>query len=148
MISSRADLKDLEQNIATARKVLAAFPDSSMTIRRHYKDGRKNPEYTIDGIVADRKRILSYKGITAGFQSGLQQGCRALVFDFDQHMGKRDLPTRKLARKLYGRQEDFFSGRMERCYIVHRGKVVLITKADYQHGGKEENIGWLESILG
>ena len=92
--------------------------------------------------------MVKTKGITAGFQSGLLQGCKALVFDFDQHVGQLKLPLRKLARKLYGRKFDFISGRMERCYIVHRGKVVLITKDDYQYGDKEENLEWLESILG
>ena len=148
MISSRADIKDLEQNIITARKVLAAFPDSTMEIRRHYKDGRKNPEYTIDGIIADRKGIEGYKGITTGFRSSLGQGCKAVIFDLDQHMGKKPLPTRKLARKLYGRKDDFITGRMERCYIVHRGKAILITKDDYAHGGKDDSLEWLEGLLG
>ena len=147
MISSRADIKDLEQNIITARKVLAAFPDSTMEIRRHYKDGRKNPEYTIDGIIADRKGIEGYKGITTGFRSSLGQGCKAVIFDLDQHMGKKPLPTRKLARKLYGRKDDFITGRMERCYIVHRGKAILITKDDYAHGGKDDSLEWLEGLL-
>lgn len=148
MISSRADIKDLEQNIITARKVLAAFPDSTMEIRRHYKDGRKNPEYTIDGIIADRKGIEGYKGITTGFRSSLGQGCKAVIFDLDQHMGGKPLPTRKLARKLYGRKDDFITGRMERCYIVHRGKAILITKDDYAHGGKDDSLEWLEGLLG
>ncbi len=148
LISSRADLKDLEQNIQTARKLLTAFPNSSMEIRRHYKDGRKNPEYTIDGIVADRKGIEGYKGITTGFRSSLGQGCKAVIFDLDQHMGEKPLPTRKLARKLYGRKDDFITGRMERCYIVHRGKAILITKDDYAHGGKDDSLEWLEGLLG
>lgn len=148
MISSRADIKDLEQNIITARKVLAAFPDSTLEIRRHFKDGRKNPEYTIDGIIADRKGIEGYKGITTGFRSSLGQGCKAVIFDLDQHMGEKPLPTRKLARKLYGRKDDFIAGRMERCYIVHRGKAILITKDDYAHGGKDDSLEWLEGLLG
>ena len=147
MISSRADLKDLEQNIATARKVLAAFPDSSMSIRRHYKDGRKNPEYTIDGIVADRKGIRSYKGITAGFRDGLEKGCQALVFDLDQHMGKYPLPSHKLANKIQGREQDFKTGRMERCYIVYRGAVTLITKDDFVFGDRDATVARIEGRL-
>ena len=147
LVSVQADTKDLDHNIQTARAVLAAFPESSMTIRPHFRDGRKNPEYTIDGIIADRKGIEGYKGITTGFRSGFEQGCKAVIFDLDQHMGERPLPTRKLARKLYGRQDDFVSDRMVRCYIVHRGKAVLITKEDYTQGDKEENIEWLEGLL-
>ena len=146
-ISSRADLRDLEANIGTARKVLKAFPETEMTIRHHYTDGRKNPEYTIDGLIADRKGIESYKGITAGFQSGRGQGCRALIFDLDEHMGEKPLPTHQLANKLHGREDDFRTDRIERCYIVYKGEAILITKDDYSFGNKKETVSRIEHLL-
>lgn len=147
MISSKSDLNDLELNVATARKVLTAFPDTTMSIRRHYNDGRKNPEYTIDGIVADRKGIQSYKGITAGFRDGLAKGCQALVFDLEQHMNKYPLPTHKLSNKIQGREQDFKTGRMKRCYIIYRGKVTLITKDDFVFGDRNATVAHIEGLL-
>lgn len=146
-ISFRADLRDLEANIGTARKVLKAFPETKMTIRHHYTDGRKNPEYTIDGLIADRKGIEGYKGITTGFRSGLNQGCKALVFDLDQHMGKYPLNTHKLAKKIQGREEDFKTGRIERCYIVHKGKTILITRDVFSFGNSRETVSLIERAL-
>ena len=147
MISSRAHIQDLELNIKTARVVLKDFPESTMKIRHHYKDGRKNPEYEIDGMIADRKGIEGFKGITSGFLRGLGQGCQALIFDLDQYMEKKPIPAHQIANKLHGRADDFETGRIERCYIVHQGKTVLITKEDYTFGDKKATVSRIEHRL-
>ena len=147
MISSRAHLADLELNVGTARTVLNAFPESKMTIRHHYTDGRPNPEYTIDGLIADRKGIWGCVGITSGFQRGLKQGCKAIIFDLDEHMEYKPLPSHQIANKLHGRADDFKTGRIERCYIIHQGKTVLITKADYTFGDKKATVSQIEHRL-
>jgi hypothetical protein len=147
MISSRADTRDLELNVKTARVILKGFPESSMKIRHHYTDGRKNPEYEIDGLIADRKGIVGYKGITTGFRSGLEQGCKAIVFDLDQNMSKRPLPTHKLANKIQGREDDFKTGLIERCYIVYKERATMISRDDFSFGERNKTVSHIESIL-
>ena len=147
MISSRADTRDLELNIKTARVILKDFPESNMTIRRHYTDGRKNPEYEIDGLIADRKGVEGYKGITTGFRSGLEQGCKALVFDLDQHMGKYPVSSHKIANKIQGREDDFKTGRIIRCYIVYNGNAKIITRDDFSFGDKKKTVSEIERVL-
>jgi len=147
MISSRADLADLEKNITTARQVLSVFRDSTMTIRHHFSDGRKNPEYTIDGLIADRKGIKGSTGITNGFRNGLKQGCRAIVFDLNEYMSAQPLPANLIALKLQGREADFREGKIERCYIVYKNNVFLITKQDFSFGEKEKTVPHLRHIL-
>ena len=42
----------------------------------------KNPEYTIDGQLGDRKGIMGEKGVTAGFKAAKKQGCKLMVHFF------------------------------------------------------------------
>ena len=63
-ISYDADKKEFEQNTITARFLLSAFPDMDILIREHILEyGKKNPEYLINGEIADRKGIESEKGL-------------------------------------------------------------------------------------
>ena len=63
-ISYDADKKEFEQNTITARFLLSAFPDMDILIREHILEyGKKNPEYLINGKIADRKGIESEKGL-------------------------------------------------------------------------------------
>ena len=48
--------------------------------------GHKNPEYTIDGQLGDRKGIMGEKGVTAGFKAAKKQGCKIVVIDLDEHI--------------------------------------------------------------
>ncbi len=139
MISTDAHPLELEENIRVARELLSAFPDVQMTIRAHVNLPKtSNPEYTIDGLLADRKTPEGAGGITNGFSKGVNgQHCRALVFDLDSKMGDKPLPLGKLACKLKGRRNDFVSGDFERCYLTYHKQFVLITREDYAYSDEE-----------
>ena len=68
LISVSADQRELQSNIRAARAILHSFADVSIIINVHTMSfGHKNPEYTIDGQLGDRKGIMGEKGVTAGF---------------------------------------------------------------------------------
>ena len=49
-----------------------------------------------------------------------------MVIDFDMHMSDSVLKTKKIASGIYGRHEDFSGGIIDECYIVHKGKAVVV----------------------
>ena len=87
LISTRADQRELKSNIRAAYAILHSFPDVYIIINTHtISFGHKNPEYTIDQKLGDRKGIMSEKGVTAGFKSAKKQGCKVVVIDLDEHI--------------------------------------------------------------
>ena len=87
LISVHADQRDLNGNIRAARAILHSFADVTIIINAHTMSfGHKNPEYTIDGQLGDRKGIMGERGITAGFKSAKKQGCKIVVIDLDEHI--------------------------------------------------------------
>ena len=112
-------------------------------IRKHVLEyGVKNPEYLINGKIADRKGIMSENGIAAAFNKALKQGCKAIVLDLDEHMSDRQLQTNKITKKLLCRL-DFSEEAISECYIIYRRKAVLITLSDKT---KEKILGLLDTI--
>ena len=64
LISLRADQTELEDNIRVARVLLQCFETMYIRINEHLLTiGHKNPEYTINGKLGDRKGIESENGI-------------------------------------------------------------------------------------
>ena len=64
LISVNADPRELQSNIRAARAILHSYSDVTITINAHTMSfGHKNPEYTIDGQLGDRKGIMGEKGI-------------------------------------------------------------------------------------
>ena len=55
--------------------------------------GHKNPEYTIDGKLGDRKGIMGERGVTAGFKAAKKQGCK-IVGKVRFYNNKQRLSTR------------------------------------------------------
>lgn len=129
--SVRADTTEVEENTRAAKALLDSFPKMNIRINEHVlEEGRKNPEYTIDGKTADRKGIESEKGIASAFNKAIKQGCSAVVIDLDMHMKERILKVRDLARYIDWRRSDFENGTVKACYVIYRGKAVQIGKAD------------------
>lgn len=127
-ISDIADKSELSENIRAACALLKSFPKMEMELRPHIiAENVKNPEYIIDGLVADRKGIMAEQGITAGFKKALKQGCEAVVIDLDMNMGQKPLLTRKLAQYIDGRKRDFEDGRIKACYVIYQGQAIKIT---------------------
>ncbi|MBP5796743.1 MAG: hypothetical protein J6W26_00505 [Bacteroidales bacterium] len=69
LISKQADTTELEDNIRVARVLLCCFADMKIRINEHLLVfGHKNPEYTIDERLADRKGIESEHGVKSAFR--------------------------------------------------------------------------------
>ena len=125
LISKQADQRELTSNIRAARAILHSFPDTYIIINAHTIElGRKNPEYTIDSRLGDRKGIMSEKGVTAGFKSAKKQGCKIVVIDLDEHIWQ--VRPFELSKYISRRKADFVSGMMEACYIVFNGEAVVV----------------------
>jgi hypothetical protein len=126
-ISVRADQRELSDNIRVARVLLGCFDDMYIIINEHLLTiGHKNPEYTINGKLGDRKGVESENGIKSAFRKAKQQGCKVVVLDFDMHMSESILKTKKIVSGLFGRHEDFYQGMLDECYIVHNNNAVVI----------------------
>jgi hypothetical protein len=125
LISVRADQRELKSNIRAAYAILHSFPDVYIIINPHtISFERKNPEYTIDSKLGDRKGIMSEKGITAGFKSAKKQGCKVVVIDLDEHIWQ--VRPFELSKYISRRKADFVSGLIEACYVVYNGEAVVV----------------------
>lgn len=141
-VSFIADDKDLTDNIRAARAILASFEDAKVFIRPDYRDfgilGKKNPEYLIDGLIADRKSIMSAKGVKAAFRSAIKQGCKCVVLDLDMHLNNRNFNILTLVNDIYGRHADFTGGIIKKCYIIHQGRAVTVTAKIFDRNDKNQ----------
>ena len=127
LISKRADQSELKDNIRVARVLLQCFEDMNIRINEHLLVfGHKNPEYTINEKLGDRKGVESENGIKSAFRKSKEQGCQTVVLDFDMHMAGSILKTKKIASGIYGRHEDFIGGSINECYLVHNDKAVVV----------------------
>ena len=125
LISVHADQRDLNGNIRAARAILHSFADVTIIINAHTMSfGHKNPEYTIDGQLGDRKGIMSERGITAGFKSAKKQGCKIVVIDLDEHIVQ--VRSFELSKYISRRKADFVSGMISACYVVYNGEAVVV----------------------
>ena len=127
LISKQADQSELDENIRVARVLLGCFDDMSIRINEHLLVlGHKNPEYTINEKLGDRKGVESENGIKSAFRKAKEQGCQTVVLDFDMHMADNVLKTKKIASGIYGRHEDFINGNITECYVVHHSKAIVV----------------------
>jgi hypothetical protein len=127
LIHKQADLSELDENIRVARVLLNCFDDMNIRINKHLLVfGHKNPEYTINEKLGDRKGVESENGIKSAFRKAKEQGCQNVVLDFDMHMADNILKTKKIASGIYGRHEDFTSGSINECYVVHNSKAIVV----------------------
>ncbi len=127
----KADHTELKENKGAARVLLKNFPDMRIEIREHSTEKNvKNPEYLINGQIADRKGIEGANGVTSAFKKAIMQGCTAVVIDTNVHLSKGKLQTHKLAQELGNRFLDFHDGTITECYVIYRDKAVLLTIDD------------------
>jgi hypothetical protein len=127
LIHKQADQSELDENIRVARVLLNYFDDMNIRINKHLLVfGHKNPEYTINEKLGDRKGVESENGIKSAFRKAKEQGCQTVVLDFDMHMADSILKTKKIASGIYGRHEDFTSGSINECYVVHNSKAIVV----------------------
>ena len=138
LISMKVDQTELDDNIRVARVLLSCFADMYILINEHLLTiGHKNPEYTINGKLGDRKGVESENGIKSAFRKAKEQGCKTVVLDFDMHMAESILKTKKIVSGLMGRHRDFTSGELDECYIVHNCKAVVVEAEAFAAPDKE-----------
>ena len=142
LIHEKADPGELADNKRTGRTLVENFPGIKIRIREHVRQkGVSNPEYEINGLLADAKRVESAKGIATGFAKALKQGCEVVIIDFDKHFRKKPVYYPEISRRIKWRENDFETGRIKECYIVHNGKAIRITKKNCS------NREWIEGQL-
>ena len=125
LISVNADQRELHSNIRAARAILHSFSDITIIINSHTLSfGHKNPEYTIDGELGDRKGILGERGITAGFKAAKKQGCKIVVIDLDEHI--LQVRSFELSKYISRRKADFVNGMIAECFVVYNGEAVVV----------------------
>ena len=130
LVSVCADKSEIEANTRAAKVLLDSFPDMKMKITPHIlKDKKPNPEYEINGLVADRKGIMGENGISEGFRRAKEQGCSAVVIDLNMHMANKTLRSNYLAKYIDWRKTDFENDLIIECYVIYREKAVKINKS-------------------
>ena len=79
LISTRADKRELSSNIRAARAILHSFSDIYIIINTHTIElGHKNPEYTINSRLGDRKGIMSERELPQGLSPLKNKDARLL----------------------------------------------------------------------
>lgn len=125
LISINADQRELQSNIRAARAILNSYDDINIIINAHTMSfGHKNPEYTINGQLGDRKGIMGEKGVTAGFKVAKKQGCKIVVIDLDEHI--LQVRSFELSKYISRRKADFVNGMIAACYVVFDGEAVMV----------------------
>lgn len=143
-ISTSADKTEVKENTRAARSMLTSFPNMEIKIREHIiGHGVKNPEYLINGLVGDRKGIHSINGVSDAFSKAKKQGCQVVVIDLDMNMSGKRINLSELAKKLNWRSEDFISGAIKECYVIHGGKAVRI---GMEHSSRDAILSELQKI--
>lgn len=138
LIHKNADLSELQDNIRAARAILCSYPNTYIEINAHRLIlNEKNPEYTIDKLIGDRKGVHSEKGVRSSFEKGKKQGCRVIVLDMDMNMSEGPLRTIKLSKEIQFRSLDFKNHVIERCYVVYHSQAACITLSHFTDDKEE-----------
>lgn len=142
LISKQADQSEIVPNTRAARALVSSFPDMTMQIRKDVVGFQvKNPEYLINGMIADRKGILSPNGVASGFNKAIKQGCSAVVIDLDMHPERfKELQSIKMASAINNRHMDFENGTIQECYVVFNNKAVRITSAHFTDDARQTRL--------
>ena len=126
-VHQKADETEIEDNIKTGFVLAKAFPNLDIRVREHVKkNGVKNPEFLIDSVLADAKRVKSYKGIADGFRKAKEQGAHIVIIDYDKNLRGKSILPRKTASALKHRKQDFEEEAIDKVYIIHNDRVVSI----------------------
>ena len=146
LISTAADKKDLKANITVAKVLLKKFSDMHIQIRENILDGRKNPEYLINGSTSDRKSVESESRVTNGFNKVIEQGCSSVIIDLDTNFNFHYVKADKLPSKIVTRYNDFTKEVIKERYMSYKGKGIMIPASIFGYGDLENKSKWIESI--
>ena len=125
-ISVSADRNELTDNIRTGRILVET---EKVSIRPHFEQEPgnpiKNPEYLINGEIADAKRIQSDKGFPNAFVSAKGQGCKSVVIDYNKN--NVFMNYHNAAKSIFNRYDDFKTGEITTCFIVKGSRYFKIS---------------------
>ena len=116
-VSPFADDKDLIPNVETAMVIVDKL-GVDVKIRAHIDSnivkGHKNPEYEINGKIADRKEQKG-KNINSNLESAKKQECKIVVFDISE-----DYPF------SMDRFKENLKGMLKKTYYKHFEKIIIV----------------------
>ena len=140
-ISENADKSEIKDNVRCAESLLNSFKNMTLKIRPHvYENNVKNPEYEINGKIADRKGIEHEEGVCSAFKKAIKQGCSIVVLDLDMHPDNfRILRTNKLSTQINHRHQDFTNKKIDTCYVVYKNKAIEINSNHFKSLDKYKN---------
>ncbi|MDE6610213.1 MAG: hypothetical protein K2K33_06625 [Muribaculaceae bacterium] len=107
----------------------------------------KNPEYCINGLVADRKAVKSEDGVASGFVKAIKQGCSAIVFDLDEHLKDKLFYTGKFAQAIGNRYRDFETGAIKEVIVIKNNKAALIRASKLKFTDRRSCKNEIEPLL-
>ena len=149
-ISVMADAKEMRDNITTGRVLAKGGED--VLIRRDFNpntvggfDKSHNPEYEINGVKADAKRVESDKGVSGAFKKAIEQECRIVIIDLD----KNNVPLKGIANRISNRSADFLKTKaLDECWVVKNGKYVKFKVEDFErHTDRKQRVLAFEEKL-
>lgn len=127
-INVLAQTKEFEDNIKLGRILAKNKNVKSVAMRPHFADQTvvsiPNPEFQINGLIADAKRIKSWN-VAASFRSAIGQNSKIVVIDLAK-LEEYKLQANLLAIRISNRHVDFTTGVIDSCYVAWKGKSVKI----------------------
>jgi hypothetical protein len=145
-ISVCADANEIADNIRTGRILLVNHPSITLAIRKHLV-GVKNPEYLLDEMKADAKRVNSWN-VASAFSKSIKQEAEVVIIDlFKMYKPDARLSKRELAKNIARRFKDFESGTVKRCFVVWGEKSVEITQDMFAEKAHKDVAQDLEVLL-
>jgi hypothetical protein len=147
LISPFAQFEELAINTNTANIILNNNPEIKMKIRPHLDINKmKNPEYTVNGLIADAKRIESWN-VASSFKSAIEQECKVVIIDLVKQFDKGYmLNVNELTKNIRNRYADFTNDNINNCHVVWGSKSVIISKNTFK-GISNKNIRELDAKI-
>lgn len=128
-VSPFADDKDLIPNVETAMVIVDKL-GIDVKIRAHIDSnivkGHKNPEYEINGKIADRKEVSSYTSIRSNLDTARKQGNQSIVYDITNF---KNWNSYKITKNLKGKILNFKNKNwLHEIYFINGNKAIYFTK--------------------
>lgn len=129
-VSPFADAFDLKNNVESAMVVVDQL-QINVNIRAHINvQNQNNPEYYINGMVSDLKKIESKNGITNAIDTAKKQfknfSNHSLVIDFS----KVELTKKDIISQLNNKVTKSRGKKIQEMIFVNKNKAVLLTRED------------------
>jgi len=122
-INVNADSSEIGDNIRTGRILLDNFKEMELSISGHF-DAGKNPEYILNSMVADAKRVETWN-VASSFKGAKEQKCEVVIIDLFK-MEKYKPNVNEISKNIRNRYADFTNGSIKECYVVWKSKAVKI----------------------